>query len=77
MTKKKQNAPTDYRKQRKDEERNMIKLVLFVLIVVGGGLIGLIYGPVALLGALPCLIGGGIVLALAWAGFALLDKYTD
>ncbi|HFC12534.1 MAG TPA: hypothetical protein ENJ56_06780 [Anaerolineae bacterium] len=77
MTKKKPNAPTDYRAQRKKEERNLVLLIVFTLIVVGGGITTLIYGPIALIGSLICLIGGSILVVLVWGGFTFLDKFTD
>jgi hypothetical protein len=50
---------------RKRHERELLVLVLLTLIAVGGGLIGLIFGWEAMLGALPCLLaGGGAILVL-------------
>jgi hypothetical protein len=43
----------------------LVVLVALTLVVVGGGVVGIIYGVETLLGALPCLAGGaGAVLAL-------------
>jgi len=52
------------RRWRTRSERRLIWLVFFGLVIVGGGLTGLIYGPEALLTALPCLLvgGGGLLL---------------
>jgi hypothetical protein len=67
-----QRPPTDYRRRRKQSERQLLILVVVALVFVGGGLIALIYGPGALLTALPCLMAGaGAIVALYWLfGFA-------
>jgi hypothetical protein len=50
---------------RKRHERELVLLALLTLVLIGGGLIALIFGLDALLGALPCLLaGGGGILAL-------------
>lgn len=57
--------PDDTRLGRRRRERELLVLVALTLTVVGGGLVGIVYGLETLLGALPCLAGGaGAVLAL-------------
>lgn len=73
----KKNAPTDYRKQRKKEDRNMVLLVLFVLIVVAGVMIGIFLGIGEMIVALPCLMGGSLLIGGIWGGFTLLERYMD
>jgi hypothetical protein len=69
--------PTDLRRQRKQTERRLLILVVVVLVFVGGGLIALIYGPSALLTALPCLLGGAGAVSLLYLLFALAERWTS
>jgi protein-S-isoprenylcysteine O-methyltransferase Ste14 len=69
--------PTDLRRQRKQTERRLLILVIVVLVFVGGGLIALIYGPGALLTALPCLLGGAGVISLLYLLFALAERWAN
>ena len=68
--------PTDTRRQRKQTERRLLALVVVVLVVVGGSLIALIYGPGALLTALPCLLGGSGAILLLYLLFALAERWA-
>ena len=54
----KERRPTNRRAWRERNERRFLFLVAFALLIVGGGLIGLIYGRAALITALPCLAAG-------------------
>jgi hypothetical protein len=70
----KERPPTDYRKIRRDQERMQIFLVFFVLLVVGTGLIGLIWGiEQAILGGI-CLLGGALLIGGLWLGLSLLQR---
>ncbi len=66
--------PSDLRRQRRRWERQLLLLVLLTLVVVGGGVIALVYGPQALLGALPCLGAGAGAIVLLYAFFALAER---
>jgi len=44
---------------------------------VGGGLIALIYGPAALLTALPCLLGGAALILAPWLLLTALEKWRE
>jgi hypothetical protein len=66
-------SPEDTRQGRRRRERELLVLVALTLIVVGGGLVAIIYGPGALLGALPCLVGGAVAV-LALYGLLLLAE---
>jgi len=62
---------TDMRRLHKQNERRILVITLVTLTVVGGGLIGLFFGPIEMLAALPCLLGGagailGLWLLLVW-----------
>ena len=69
--------PTDYRRTRRKQERNLLYLVIFVLVVVGTGLIGLIWGVnSALLGGL-CLVGGAALIGGLWLLLSWLQKIVE
>ena len=73
----KQGEPTNTRKIRRRSDQIELWLVLFMLIVVGGGLIGLIWGiQAALIGGV-CLVGGGGFIALMWAMLTGLEKFVS
>lgn len=69
--------PSNTRRSRRESERNYLILVLFTLVVVGGILIALIYGPEALLTALPCLLGGAALILLPWLLLAAMQNWRD
>jgi hypothetical protein len=69
--------PTDLRRQRKQTERRLLILVIVALVFVGGGLIALIYGPGALLTALPCLLGGSGAILLLYLLFAVAERWVN
>lgn len=52
-------------------------MVIFTLVVVGGGLIALIFGPMALLTALPFLLGGALLILLPWGLLTAVQKWRD
>jgi len=69
--------PTDARRARKRQERQLIVLVAAVLVVVGGGLIALIYGPGALITALPCLLAGAGAILFLYLLFLLAERWVN
>ena len=71
-----ERPPTDYRHLRKQTERWLLAATIFLLVVVGGGLIGLIIGPGEMLAALPCLLSGaGIILGL-YLLFVVVERWV-
>jgi len=69
--------PTDYRQTRRNQERMQLVLVLLVLVVVGTGLIGLIWGArSALLGGV-CLLAGALLIVGLWLGLSLVERLID
>ena len=68
------NKPTDYRKLRKEGERRTLYLILFVLIVVGDLLIGLVFGWTVMLSALPWLVLFGCGIAVLFWAFDAMDR---
>ena len=77
MAKRKEGQPTDYRAERKREDRNLLFIILFMLVLFGGGLIGLIWGIGAVIGALPILLLGAVMIVVGWGFFALLERLND
>jgi preprotein translocase subunit SecY len=57
---------TNSRKIRQENDRQFLKMVVFTLVVVGGLIIALIYGPASLLTSLPILLGGAALIAVPY-----------
>ena len=69
--------PTNYRATRRKRERSLLFLVLFVLLVIGTGLNGLIWGVrSAVLGGL-CLLSGAILIGALWFLLSLVQKWVE
>jgi len=68
---------TNLRRFRRESDRKYLLLVIFTLVVVGGGLIALILGPEALLTALPCLLGGVLLILVPWLLLTAIEKWRD
>ena len=68
--------PTDLRKQRNDLNRSLLGLVVFVLVVIGGVLIAVLYGFQAGVLAVLCLLVGAAVIGLVWLIFTLIGKWV-
>ncbi|MBN1641027.1 MAG: hypothetical protein JXA09_07315 [Anaerolineae bacterium] len=66
--------PSNPRRERRRWERQLLLLVLLTLVVVGGGIVALVYGPQALVGALPCLAAGAGAIVALYAFFALVER---
>jgi hypothetical protein len=74
---KKARPPTDYRRNRRRQEKNLLYLVILVLVGVGAALIGLIWGvQAALLGGV-CLLGGAVLIGGLWLLLSLIQKMVD
>jgi hypothetical protein len=71
------HPPTDYRGMRKQHERQLLVGAIFLLVVVGGGLIGLFFGLGEMLAALPCLLAGAGAIAGLYLFFALLGRWAE
>ena len=69
--------PTNTRRERREADRKYLYLVIFTLVVVGGFLIAVIYGPESLLTALPCLIAGAAMILIPWLVLSALQKWRD
>lgn len=73
--KEKKQSPTNMRAYRQQTDKKLLYLVLFTLVVVGSGLIALIWGSASLLTALPCLMGGALLILIPWTILTALEKW--
>ena len=71
------NKPTNYRENRKRQERNLLILVITVLVVGGVGLITLIWGSYAAILSTLCLVAGAALIVGLWLLLNLLQKFVD
>jgi protein-S-isoprenylcysteine O-methyltransferase Ste14 len=69
--------PTDTRAQRRRDDRALFLAVIAVLLVVGGGLIFLIYGAGAFVTGLACLLFGVGLLALLWLVMTGIERWAS
>jgi protein-S-isoprenylcysteine O-methyltransferase Ste14 len=69
--------PTDTRAQRRRDDRALFLAVIAVLLVVGGGLIFLIYGAGAFITGLACLLFGVGLLALLWLVMTGIERWAN
>ena len=68
--------PTDYRAMRRRNDRALFLAVIAVLLVVGGGLIYIIYGTGALITGLACLLFGVGILLLLWLIMSAIERWA-
>ncbi len=68
--------PTDYRRIKRRTDRQMLWLVLGGLLMIGGGLIYLIYGKWALATGLLCLIPGAGLILFLWGLLSLIERWV-
>jgi hypothetical protein len=67
-------------KDRKGErpwDRSILLLVIGTLVIGGGGVIALVYGPGALLTALPLLLLGAGLILIPWALLTAVARWRD
>lgn len=62
---------------RKTNDQRFLWMVILTLVVVGGGLIGFIYGFIGLLTALPFLLIGAALILIPWILFKGLDWFME
>jgi hypothetical protein len=69
--------PTDYRGLRQRNELWLLVAAIVLLVVVGGGLIGLLFGWSQLLTAVPCLLAGAGLIAGLYFFFVVLERWAQ
>lgn len=65
------------RRLHQETDQKLLRLVIFTLVVVGGGIIALIYGPSSLLTAIPCLLAGAGLILVPWWVLTLLERWRN
>ena len=68
---------TNNRRLRQEADQKFLIMTIFTLVVIGGGLIALIFGAQALLTALPCLLGGAGLILIPWWLLTALEKWRN
>ena len=68
--------PTDLRKYRRQTERQLTIAVVVFLVLVGGGLISLIYGPGAAFMGVSCLLLGAGIIGLLFIILTLMERWA-
>lgn len=76
MTSPESRPPTDYRRYRRETERKLIIAVILFLLLVGSGLIALIYRPAAGVQAFICLLAGVCIIAMLWILLTLIERWV-
>jgi ABC-type thiamin/hydroxymethylpyrimidine transport system permease subunit len=71
------NKPTDYRKNRRKQDRFLLILVVLVLVGIGTGLIYLIWGFQDAIAGLACLLPGGLLIIGLWLLLGLIEKLVN
>jgi len=69
--------PTDYRAHRRATDRQLAIAVVLFLLLVGSGLIAIIYQPVAGIVAFGCLLFGVGIIGLLWILLTLIGRWVD
>jgi hypothetical protein len=68
--------PTDYRRYRRQTDRKLFIAVVLFLLLVGSGLIAIIYRPSAGVLGFFCLLGGVGIIALLWVLLTLIERWV-
>ena len=67
---------SDYRRYRRQTERNLVIAVVTVLVLVGSGLVLLIFGPGAGISSLICLLFGAAAIGGLWLLLTLIERWV-
>jgi fatty acid desaturase len=70
------HPPTDYRKDRRRNDRHLAWAVVIFLVGVGGSLITLIYGGTAAIMGVTCLMAGAAIFGLIWLILTLMERWA-
>jgi hypothetical protein len=76
-TKTTDRPPTNYRRRRAQDQRNLFLIVVAFLLIAGTGLIYIIYGTAAAAIGLACLLVGVGVLGLLWFILTLIEGWVE
>ena len=76
MTRKKTRRSFDPRRHMQQTQARLIVAGLALLIIVGGGLVWLLYGDVAAVSAVSCLLVAVGLVGLLWLILTVLEKWA-
>lgn len=68
---------TNTRRNKAQTNRQLVVLVLLTLVGVGGLVITLVYGPIALITALPFLLGGVVLILVPYGLLVAIEKGVE
>lgn len=68
--------PTDYRRYRRATERKLVIAVVLFLLLVGSGLIAIIFSPGAGVIGFGCLLFGAGMIGLLWILLTLIERWV-
>lgn len=69
-------GPFNPDRHRRQTQARLIAGGLLILVIVGGGLVWVIYGQAAALTAVLCLLAGAGLFALLWGLLSLLERWV-
>ena len=72
-----EQRPTDRRAAKRRHERQNVLAACAILVVGGGGLIGMIYGPGAVLTALPFLLLGAFGIVVLYGILVAMENWAN
>lgn len=61
----------------RDKERTYLIMTIGTLLIVGGGIIALVYGPLSLLTSLPFLLFGSFLIWLLWMIVSAVSNWRE
>ena len=76
MARKKTRRSFDPRRHMQQTQTRLVVAGLALLIIVGGGLVWLLYGDVAAVSAISCLFVAAGLVGLLWLILAVLEKWA-
>jgi hypothetical protein len=68
--------PSDYRRYRRQTDRNLVIAAMTVLVVAGSGFVFLIFGPGAGISSLICLLVGAAAIGGLWLLLTLIERWV-
>jgi hypothetical protein len=71
------NKPTDMRAYHRQTERRLVIAIVFVLVLIGSVVIGLVYGWPAVFTGLLCLLPGAGVFLLLWIILTVFERLSQ
>ena len=70
------HKPTDMRAYRRQTERRLVIAIIFMLVLIGSVVIGLVYGWPAVFTGLLCLLPGAGIFLLLWIVLSVIERLS-